>query len=1145
MADFDLSNIFKQLDSHFLEYIKEHGREPNNAGFINCLSPTHPDKHPSMHIISGGEHNQTAGFCFSCRFHCDILHAAHSLENKPLTGIAFYEETLPYLCKKYGIEYEPIQIDNKTRDMYQKRSGVRDAVNIIHGMAYKGVNLDSDHVGIKHLLDRGITEESIKQFKIGVVTSFKDYIDSMTNLGYNNRDWLGSADLARKDIFNPTGIIIPIYDDKKRPVGFVTRATRLEPNGKGDGKYINSINSDIYCKSEILFNFNNYDPAASPNLWIVEGYLDAVYLTQCGIPNVVALGSTAFTEQHVDLLSRYNVKNIILVLDGDDGGRNGTKLALEKITAYQFLKSLRIIDLPEGEDPDTYVRKNGKAALESLSNPEIALSAFAWTLKHTTFQDDPIAVVESAIPAIATEESTIIRARMIRELSKITGISKDDIKKDVELKVNIGSDKFIEELTIINKYVQTALNKRKVRDTKPILQEALVKVKNIETKFENKIDSRNTYNDKLTHLWSKIEHGNYKYGLYSTKFTKFEQMFDGVPFTTCLTLVGGKPASGKCLGEGTLIWTSDGLKKVEEIQVGDKLIGYNGEYRNVLSTINGIDELYQINQKTGIPYICNSVHMLTLKGNYNYKKEIINIPLNIYTKKSKTFRRRYKGFKVPIKFEDNTLLIEPYFLGLWLGDGCSRDVRIYNTDYEIVIYLNNYAKRLGLSVKTNNNGTCPSYAITKKDRKTTSLQTMIRMENLIGNKHIPKNYIMTSQKNRLELLAGIIDSDGYYDYKKNNFEITQTNIILAKDIKLLADTLGFRTSIHNKKTSIKSTGFIGNAFRILISGNIWKIPTKIERKKARRKTIKKDWSTSNITIQPIGQGKYYGFELDGDGRFLLEDGTVTHNTTMLQALAIDIVETNEDAAVFFMSIDDTTELMTLKMLAQKTGFATSKIKQFNSLMSDEQSIITAGWNWLDNLSKRFIMVDANDGTSPEALEAHLEWFIKEFPDKKRLFFLDNFHKLTYHNAKEKRDSISILSEKVKDLTRINDSHIIMTTELRKLGDNDSRPTPADLKDTVQLEYDADVIIMIHNDLLVRENTNIIWRGQYGPDGERAMPYLETYVYKNKITGKTGGLAYKLDTYNLRITEDSYATVKALKAQNAGHQKITAGGKQAI
>jgi DNA primase catalytic core len=802
----DLSKVFAELDKHFLEYIAEHGKIPNDAGFINCINPKHPDRHPSMHIISGGAHHNTAGYCFSCCSHVDILHAAHFLEGKPLTGIGFYEDTLKYLCDKYKVPYEPIQIDNKTRDIYQKRNGVKDALNIVHGMVFKGTSLNKDHIGIKHLLERGITEESIKKHKIGVVTSYKDYMDAMTNLGYNDPEWLASADLARKDLFNPNGILLPIYDEKKRPVGFVTRNTELKPNDKGDRKYVNSINSDIYTKSEILYNFNNYEPDEGP-LWIVEGYLDAVYLDQAGVKNVAALGSTSFTEQHVDLLSRCNVKNIILMLDGDEGGKQGTKLALERITPYQIFKSIRVVELPDGHDPDSFVREKGVSELEKLSHPDTALSPFAWTIKYTTFQDDPIAIVESAIPSIAAEESTIKRMKMIKELSKITGISKDDIKKDVDLKVNAESDKFLEELTEVNKYVQTALNKRKIKDTKGILEEAIIKVKNIELKYNDILDNHSSYENKRGSLWTKITNGEYKYGLMTPKFKKLEEMYDGLPYTTNLTLVGGKPSCGK--------------------------------------------------------------------------------------------------------------------------------------------------------------------------------------------------------------------------------------------------------------------------------------------------------------------------------------------TTWLNALAVDVVEANDDAAVFFMTIDDTTELMTFKMLAQKTGFATSKIKQYATLLEEEQKMIVNGWRWLEKLSSRFVMADASEGTAPEALEAHIEWFIKEFPTKKKIFFLDNFHKLTMPNHKEKKDSVSYLSDRVKNVTRLNDLHLIMTTELRKM-DNDSRPTPSDLKDTVQLEYDADSILMLHNDLLVKENTNICWEGQYGTEGTRAMPYIEVYLYKNKHTGKTGGLAYRLNTYNLQVTEDSYATIRALKAQNAGHQKITAG-----
>jgi replicative DNA helicase len=137
--------------------------------------------------------------------------------------------------------------------------------------------------------------------------------------------------------------------------------------------------------------------------------------------------------------------------------------------------------------------------------------------------------------------------------------------------------------------------------------------------------------------------------------------------------------------------------------------------------------------------------------------------------------------------------------------------------------------------------------------------------------------------------------------------------------------------------------------------------------------------------------------------------------------------------------------------------------------------------------------------------------------------------------KQKTDAIAFLSEKVKEATRIYDIHLLMTAELRKM-DNESRPTPADLKDTVQLEYDADSIIMVHNDKLVKKDTNIIWN-----NGGISMPILEVRVWKNKHTGKTGDLAYELNSDNLQIRETSYAFVQARINENSGHQKIRSSG----
>lgn len=807
MENNDLSKVFRELDGHFLEYLSEHGIVPDGKGFIRCLNPNHYDKHPSMHIIDSGEHNKTAAWCFSCLSHVDILHACNILDGKPISGIGFFEDTLAYLTKKYNIEYEAGTISNEARDLYQRKSATRDAARLIHSMIFnKGVLRDCE--AVKHLKERGITEETIKRFKIGTVTNFREYLAEMKKIGWENSNWLGEAGLANRALLHPHGITIPIHDEKSNPVGFVTRTTKMKPNDKGTSKYINSIASNIYKKGEILFNYDQYKENAGP-LVIVEGYLDSIYLTQQGFKNIVALGSTVLTDKHVDMLARDSVKNIILSLDGDEGGIAGTKLALERLSGYKIFKSIRIVDLPEGEDPDTIVRTKGAEKFKEYLHE--SFSPFTWTLKYTNFQDDPLMIVESAIPAIVAEESHIKRLRMVKELSKLTGVAELDIRKDVDEQVSEGSALFLQELKDVQQYVSYALQKRRLKDTKNILEEGVQKVRNLEKKFNNVIDNTSDFNERITTLRQKIERGNCNYGLITSNiFTNFERQLDGIPYNTCLTLVGGRPSAGK---------------------------------------------------------------------------------------------------------------------------------------------------------------TC--------------------------------------------------------------------------------------------------------------------------------------WVTS---------------------------------------LGIDLIENNEDAAVFYMSIDDTSELMMLKMMAQKTGFSTSKIKDYTNLLPEERDIIIDAWNWVEKIKDRFILVDATAGNTPEIMEAHAEWFVKNYSDYKRVFLLDNFHKLKLPPGRQKTDQVAALSEKVKELTQVYDMHVMETVELRKMGESSDKPSPSDLKDSVQLEYDADLIVMVHNELQVKPESPVFWNGQHPDEGTQPYPFLELRTWKNKITGKTGDTAYTLDKYNLRINKARYSDVMAKRKRNAGSMKISSGAR---
>tara|TARA_R110000824_G_scaffold8450_2_gene38456 strand:+ start:13643 stop:16327 length:2685 start_codon:yes stop_codon:yes gene_type:complete len=382
--------------------------------------------------------------------------------------------------------------------------------------------------------------------------------------------------------------------------------------------------------------------------------------------------------------------------------------------------------------------------------------------------------------------------------------------------------------------------------------------------------------------------------------------------------------SGKCLGEGTPIMMFDGsIKNVEEVNVGDRLMGPDSTPRTVLSTTTGIGPLYEVSQKNGDNYICNDAHILCLERTtcpsrgWNEKKNI-EITADEFHASSKWFKHTHKGYKVGVTFPKQKTLIDPYFLGLWLGDGDSSGANITTNDNIISNYLKEFAAKNKLEINMNdsNGERCPTYRIIQKSntKKKCSqkgcnkkhhcgsmcknhyqqkvyrgfrvggkiknpLLDNLRALKLIKNKHIPDIYKYNCRKSRLQLLAGLIDADGSSD-KIGSMEITSIRKSLAEDICWLARSLGFRASLNTKKTSIKKIDYIGKAYRVLISGSVSEIPIKLKYKCLGDKT-KYSALRYGIKLSPIGKGTYFGFEIDGDRKFLLGDFTVTHNTQMV------------------------------------------------------------------------------------------------------------------------------------------------------------------------------------------------------------------------------------------------------------------------
>lgn len=345
----------------------------------------------------------------------------------------------------------------------------------------------------------------------------------------------------------------------------------------------------------------------------------------------------------------------------------------------------------------------------------------------------------------------------------------------------------------------------------------------------------------------------------------------------------------ECFGKGTEVVMSDlSYKKIEDIVVNDYVMGLDGNPKRVVKTITGKSNLYNIKQKKAVDYITTENHYLYLEQRCKskaYKDDGIHYVTPLEFNKKDIYRKRttYGVRASVLNFKEKDINIDPYYLGLWLGDGNKVSTCIYNTDSVIRDWLKDLAKKLKLNyreVKIKNKNTYRCTIVNEQDVFQNHLLKQLQYYNLIKNKHIPKDFMLNSEEIRLEVLAGLIDSDGYLVRNKNKkaqcYEISSYKD-LGEDILLLAKSLGFSTYFKEYATY----------YRIMIRGNIERIPVKLERKKCfniRTQTA----MTSPIVVESIGIGDYYGIQLEAkceeDKLFLLKDFTIVHNCGMFSNL---------------------------------------------------------------------------------------------------------------------------------------------------------------------------------------------------------------------------------------------------------------------
>jgi len=347
----------------------------------------------------------------------------------------------------------------------------------------------------------------------------------------------------------------------------------------------------------------------------------------------------------------------------------------------------------------------------------------------------------------------------------------------------------------------------------------------------------------------------------------------------------GPSGMGKCLAKGTPVLMYDGsIKKVEEISIGDRIMGPDSSARTVLSLGSGRDEMYRISPIKGESFTVNGPHILALHlhKSHRSKSKKVEISVTDYLKQSKTFKSRAVLYRTGVDFPEKQVPLNPYFLGLWLGDGDNDSPTITNQDSEIIDWIKKFAESSGASLSEYISGSCPRFRVHNNWDREGSVLGALKALNVMRNKHIPFNYKTNSNEIRLKILAGIIDSDG--SLESGCYTVTLKDYKLVVDICFLARSLGLAANL-SPVTKYSQNDTPGVYYKIVISGEISKIPVLVKRKSASKRKQIKNVLHTGFKVIPVGIGDYYGFQIDGDGLFLLGDFTVTHNTQLFNIIA--------------------------------------------------------------------------------------------------------------------------------------------------------------------------------------------------------------------------------------------------------------------
>jgi DNA primase len=393
----------------------------DRSGLKVGLCPFHEEKGESFTVYPDNHY-----FCFGCRVNGDAITFV-----RKINGLGFVE-ALRYLAKEFSVDAPELSENPQMKKEQELAAQLFKVLIQAQNVFTSNLHSPRGAMSIEYLKKRGFSEENVKNFGFGLAANEPtQLLDSLTKIGTSTKFMelaslvSYSAKNAKPYDFYRNRLMIPIHDVFGRLVGFGGRAMDDYPP-----KYKNSRESQLFDKSSLLFGLHRAKDAmrrGGPAI-VVEGYMDALMLWQFGFHTAVACMGTALSKQHLATLSNFT-SQVILLFDGDSAGQKANLSTVANALEIADL-NIKVVTLPEKEDPDSFLLKNGAEALQNLLNTGEELLDFAIKAKITAGGSmASINVLRKEIlPWLSKIPDRLQRSFLMNKVTQLTGISGADLE---------------------------------------------------------------------------------------------------------------------------------------------------------------------------------------------------------------------------------------------------------------------------------------------------------------------------------------------------------------------------------------------------------------------------------------------------------------------------------------------------------------------------------------------------------------------------------------------------------------------------------------------------------------------------------------------------------------------------------------------